>query len=83
MSKNKYIGECPVCNGCGMLEVVIDVDSLDCSIMCDECLAEWKTPDEALKNINGFRSDFTVKKVRIATIEEIRNAKWEKYIIKD
>lgn len=48
--------------------------------MCEECLAEWKNPQSALKNVNGKRC-FTKGKVRAATIEEIKALGWDKYIV--
>ena len=49
--------------------------------MCEECLAEWNNPEYALKNVNGFRKAYTEVEARTATIEEIKEAGWEKYIL--
>ena len=47
--------------------------------MCEECLAEWNNPEDALKNVNGFRKSYTEAEARTATIEEIKEAGWEKW----
>jgi len=75
-----YIGICKVCNY-GMLEILYNFKIGKCSIMCDECLAEWNSPEEALDNINGFRKSYPKAEARRATLEEVANAKWEKYVI--
>lgn len=49
--------------------------------MCDECLAEWKNPEDALKNANGFRKSYIEVEAKTATIEEIKEMGWEKYIL--
>ena len=76
-----YISNCPVC--CGMLEIVIQPASKICSILCDECSAEWDNPENALKNINGYRESFSGVAVRPATIEEVKRIGWESYIKQD
>lgn len=81
MDGNVYIGNCPICHGYGMLEVVIDPVHLTGAVMCDECCTEWKNPEEAYKNINGQRKAFSGVKYRDATIEEIRQLGWDKYIV--
>lgn len=72
----------PVENGHGMLEVMIDKSGEKFSVMCDECSVEWKSPNVALKNINGYRGPFSGEKIRSATLEEIKRVGWEKYILK-
>lgn len=81
MGENIYVGKCPVCRGYGMLEVVVDTNSNDFSVMCEECSAEWKNPEDALRNIKGFRGTFAGQKVRNATLEEIKRIGWQKYIV--
>ena len=49
-----YIGICKVCQH-GMLEIHFNFEKEVCSIACDECMAEWDTPENALKNVNGYR----------------------------
>lgn len=45
--------------------------------MCDECLAEWNNPEDALNKVNGFRKSYTEVEARAATIDEIREAGWK------
>ena len=82
MSSHKYyIGECPICDGYGMLEIIYNLKVKNCSIMCDECLAEWDNPENALKNINGCRESYKEVEARTATIKEITKAGWRKYVL--
>ena len=74
------IGSCPICREYGKLEVVINVNTHACSIMCDECFAEWKTPEDAVNNVNGFREFNSSTRVRTATAEEVIEQGWEVYI---
>jgi len=76
-----YIGRCPICGNYGMLEIVVNISSKECFILCDECSAEWANPEDALKNINGKREFETSQRVRNATYEEIKNLGWEKYLL--
>ena len=73
-----YIKECPVC--CGMLEIVYDIKENKCSIMCDECSAEWDNPENAISNINGYRESSDEISVRTATLDEVKKMGWGKYI---
>ena len=73
-----HIGNCPVC--CGNLEIITNIKNGTCSIMCDECSAEWNDPENALKNFGGSRATATGMTARAATLDEIRNVDWEKYI---
>jgi hypothetical protein len=76
-----HIGKCPICGDYGMLEIIYNFKKKNCSIMCDECLAEWKNPEDALKNANGFRKSYIEVEAKTATIEEIKEMGWEKYIL--
>ena len=75
-----YIGNCPTCHEYGMLEVVVNIKTHFCSVMCDECCAEWKTPEDAVNNMNGFREFNSTTRVRTATMEEIIGQGWEIFI---
>ena len=77
--KSYYIGDCLIC--CGMLEVVISINGKNCSIMCDECSAEWENPENALNNWRGSRTSANEIEVRTATLDEIKIANWDAYII--
>ena len=81
MDAMPYIGVCKACNY-GMLEVQYNLKSKVCSIMCDECLAEWNTPNDALKKVNGFRKSYTEVESRTATMEEIKEIGWEIFILR-
>ena len=64
-----YIGICKVCNY-GMLEINFDIMKNDCSIMCDECFAEWNNPEDALRNVNGFRESYKMTQARKQRIKK-------------
>lgn len=49
--------------------------------MCDECLAEWESPEDALQNINGRRGNIQEGKVVNATLDEIIKIGWDKFIV--
>ncbi len=80
MDNSIYIGRCPICRGYGMLEIVINDANKTYSVMCDECFAEWKTPEYALDNRGGFRDSTPNVRVRAATIDEIKTQGWERFI---
>ena len=73
------IGNCPIC--CGLLEIVISINDHKCSIMCDECFAEWNTPENAFNKLGGFRTLTNEVRVKAASLDEIKRVNWEKYII--
>ena len=75
------IGECPICRGRGRLEILYDFKNNMCCIMCDECCAEWNTPEDALNNVNGFRKTYKEAEARNATREEIEEAGWAGYVV--
>lgn len=75
-----HIGQCPICCDYGMLEIVFNFESKKCSIICEECLLEFDNPENALQKINGIRKSYENAVARIATIEEVIEAGWEKYI---
>lgn len=82
MRNNKYyIGQCKICSGYGELIVIYNTYQSKCSVMCDECLAEWNCPNDALCNINGYRKKYIKREARNATMSEICSVGWEKYII--
>jgi len=58
-----------------MLEIVVETNSQHYSVMCDECSTKCGTPE-------GFRGGVR-RKVRNATVQEIKKMKWDKYIIKN
>jgi len=77
--KSFYVGDCPIC--CGMLEIVISINGKNFSIMCDECSAEWENPEDALNNRGGSRASANEIEVRTATLDEIKIANWDIYIV--
>lgn len=80
MAKIYYIGQCPICCKYGKLEVDKDVTNNKFMVICEECLAEWNSPEDALKNVNGQRR-FIRGEVRGATLEEIEELGWEQYVV--
>jgi len=75
----KYkIGVCEVCKQ-GCLEIVKEHGTDTLFIYCNECEAEWKTPEEAIQNKNGSR--FKYGKVIEPTYDEINAINWGKYIL--
>ncbi|MDO5539037.1 MAG: hypothetical protein Q4F83_03030 [Eubacteriales bacterium] len=67
-----YVGQCPICREYGRLEIDKDVTNNEYLIICEECLVEWKNPQDALKNINGWRR-FGKGEIRSATFNEIKS----------
>jgi len=75
----KYIiGSCKICKQ-GCLEIVKEQETDKLFIYCDECEAEWETPEEAIQNKNGSR--FKHRKVIEATHDEINTINWEEYLL--
>jgi len=81
-SESFCVGACTVC-GVGLLEILMDMKHWKCLVVCDECFAEYKNPIHALNRIEGTRtsvSSICEIRVRLASLEEIQEAGWEKYI---
>ncbi len=78
MNKKLYVGQCLICHQ-GMLEIVKEKKSGKIFVACDECEAEWETPEDALKNINGTRGKYGA--VSEVTFKEIQDLHWDKYIL--
>ncbi|MDE6903368.1 hypothetical protein AALB52_25750 [Lachnospiraceae bacterium 38-14] len=79
MEKIYYVGQCPICCSYGRLEIDKDVTNSKYIVICEECLAEWKNPQDALENINGRRCPANGE-VRSATFDEIKNIGWDKFV---
>ncbi len=75
-----YVGQCPICCEYGRLEINKNITNNEYLIICEECLAEWKNPQDALKNINGRRC-LKKGKIRSATFNEIKSLGWDKFIV--
>lgn len=80
MEKIYYAGRCPICCKYGRLEIDKDITNDEYMVICEECLAEWKTPQDALRNVGGQRC-CTKGEVRSATYDEIKALGWDKFII--
>jgi len=79
MKESVYIGDCPT--GCGgWLEVLVNIESLQYCVRCDECLVQWKKPEDALNFINGYRNDCEWPDLRSATKDEVESIGWKEYI---
>ena len=81
MEKTYYVGRCPICGYYGQFEVCKNVKNNQYLVMCDDCLAEWKNPEDALQNINGHRGSIQEGKVVNATLDEIIKIGWDKFIV--
>lgn len=81
MEEIYYVGDCPICLEYGRLEIDKDVTNDKYFVMCEECCAEWKTPQEAFQNINGRRVPYYGAVVRSATWDEIKEIGWDKFVI--
>ena len=79
MDKHPAIGSCPIC-GQGILEIVKERSSGRLLICCDECEAEWVTPQDALAGKNGSRNQYG--ETTAAGYDEIVKAGWEPYLIR-
>lgn len=80
MGKVFYVGQCPICCGYGRLEIDKDISRDKLVVICEECLTEWETPQQALKNIGGQRRPVK-EKVRNATSDEIKIQGWDKFVL--
>lgn len=82
MGKIYYAGNCPICCKYGRLEIDKDIANNEYIVICEECLAEWKSPQDALGNRNGQRNFGTGKvRLRCATLDEIKALGWDKFIV--
>lgn len=75
-----YIGECPICKGYGRLKIAKDITADKCFVICEECLAEWETPQDAMKNIGGQRGKKHLQ-TRNAAVDEIKSLGWDKFVL--
>ena len=76
-----YIGQCPTCGKYGRLEIDKDIADNKYLIICEECLAEWDSPQDAIKNINGRRDSCHERRIRNASFDEIKDIGWDKFIV--
>ncbi len=80
-----HIGECPVCRGCGRMELYCDISSGEISAICEECELEFDSVADYKNNSNGHRdldnNGITAPLIRPATIEEIEDTEWYPYVI--
>lgn len=77
MNNKVSIGYCPVCRQ-GILEIVKELSTGKFYICCDECEAEWITPENAIAGKNGSRNKYG--KSVFATDDEINQLGWKKYL---
>jgi hypothetical protein len=77
------IGVCRECHY-GELVFVMDSDTGDICVTCDECLCRFSTPEDALANTNECEEDFIdwgrTRHTGLAGIHEIEKAGWTDYI---
>ncbi len=84
MGKIFYAGQCPVCWSYGRLEMDKDVTDNEYLVIFEECHAEWKNPQDALRNVNGQRRNFArgeVRNVRESTYDVIKDLGWDRFIV--
>ena len=68
---------CSKCRSQGRLVVHKYMDDKSLFLCCDECMACWKTPQDADLSINGFR-EFNIKSdYDVATEEDIEQSGWD------
>ncbi len=72
------IGVCKICRQ-GFLEIVKDENSGIMYVCCDDCEAEWSTPEDAILGQNGTRGKYG--KICYPKYDEINKIGWFKYII--
>jgi len=70
---------CPICNQ-GWVEIVKDKYSGRLFCCCSECENEW----DDIRNISKktCNADYKYGKIEVPSYEEIKEIKWEKYILK-
>lgn len=77
-SNYKYkVSCCPICNQ-GIVAIVKEEKSELLYLCCDECMAEWTTPEDV--GVYGKGSRLKFGKSIEPTIEDIRASGWDKYI---
>ena len=70
-----YVGHgCDICGGCAVITKSPQEGGF--FIMCDDCMSEWSDPDTK----NRLPRNFDHIDLKNATLEEIQDLGWEKYI---
>jgi hypothetical protein len=66
------------CKDCGQGQLVVTKNPIDNSffIICDDCMSEWGDPETK----NRLDNRYNLFGMRNATLEEIKELGWEKYI---
>lgn len=80
---NEYqykVDSCPICLQ-GYVEIVKEQETGKLFVCCDECEAEWETPEDVKQKKQGTRCKFG--KVTEPTYDEICNMNWMEYILTD
>lgn len=83
MDKIYHIGSCPICHEYGQLEIYKNLNNNKLFIICEECLAEWSSPQDIINGVKGKRQSRNNGKVIVATIDEIKDLGWDKYIVEE
>ena len=76
MKKVYYAGRCPICGNYGDMEVVYCITDGRCTVVCEECMIEFDTPDDYARARNGYRHSREKAQSRAATIDEIAATEW-------
>lgn len=72
-------GTCHIC-GQGQLLAVKNPETQQLLVMCDDCGAQWRSPEEAQSYKNAIRIRDEVRCVEMATFEGVKAVGWIRYI---
>ena len=79
MKNFNKVGNCDICEG--NIIIVKEPKFNILLVMCDECQSEWNSPEDFLSGKPVITDEH--EKVVDASIQEIINNGWDKYIRKD
>jgi len=73
-----HVGRCFNCRQ-GILDIVQDIKYKNFFLICDDCDAEWPSPDRITKN-DQLDTDRDCGEIKNASWEEIVSLGWDKYV---
>ena len=80
MRKIYYAGSCPLCGNYGDMEIMCYPASGSLSVVCEECMLEFETPNDYARCINGYRHSGVKAQSRPASIDEIAATGWYVFV---